>query len=138
MKISIIENIIIINIKNNINIGIIIKTNFKNITTKNNIKIINKIINSKNWTTLFNTPIHVVFKILPNCLLYEIDISTSAKQIHILGLGSLKGPFLPLRSLFRISDKFSEKNTIGDEGITVDFWIIKVHTSNWSSNSWGS
>ena len=22
--------------------------------------------------------------------------------------------------------------------ITVDFWIIKVHTSNWSSNSWGS
>ena len=28
--------------------------------------------------------------------------------------------------------------TIGDEGITVDFWIIKIHTSNWSSNSWGS
>ena len=28
-------------------------------------------------------------------------------------------------------------NTIGDGGITVDFWIIKVHTSNWSSNSWG-
>ena len=28
--------------------------------------------------------------------------------------------------------------TIGDEGITVDFSIIKVHTSNWSSNSWGS
>ena len=28
--------------------------------------------------------------------------------------------------------------TIGDEGITVDFWIIKIHTSNWSLNSWGS
>ena len=28
--------------------------------------------------------------------------------------------------------------TIGDEGITVDFWIIKVHTPNWPSNSWGS
>ena len=26
---------------------------------------------------------------------------------------------------------FALKNkTIGDEGITVDFWIIKVHTSN--------
>ena len=23
-----------------------------------------------------------------------------------------------------------QKKTIGDEGITVDFWIIKVHTSN--------
>ena len=28
--------------------------------------------------------------------------------------------------------------TISDAGITVDFWIIKVHTSNWSSNGWGS
>ena len=28
-------------------------------------------------------------------------------------------------SLMQISNK-----TIGDEGITVDFWIIKVHTSN--------
>ena len=28
--------------------------------------------------------------------------------------------------------------TIGDGGITVDFSIIKVHTSNWPSNSWGS
>ena len=23
-----------------------------------------------------------------------------------------------------------DNKTIGDEGITVDFWIIKVHTSN--------
>ena len=28
--------------------------------------------------------------------------------------------------------------TIIDGRITVDFSIIKVHTSNWSSNSWGS
>ena len=28
--------------------------------------------------------------------------------------------------------------TISDGGITVDFWIIKVHTSYRSSNSWGS
>ena len=28
--------------------------------------------------------------------------------------------------------------TISDGGITVDFSIIKVHTSYWSSNSWGS
>ena len=34
--------------------------------------------------------------------------------------------------------KLEQNNTIGDGGITVDFWIIKVHTSNWSSNSWGS
>ena len=34
--------------------------------------------------------------------------------------------------------KTMENKTIGDEGITVDFLIIKVHTSNWSSNSWGS
>ena len=31
-----------------------------------------------------------------------------------------------------------KNKTIGDEGITVDFRFIKVHTSNWSSNSWGS
>ena len=39
---------------------------------------------------------------------------------------------------------FSWNKTISDGGITVDFCIIKVHTSNWSSdscgsgNSWGS
>ena len=32
----------------------------------------------------------------------------------------------------------SLNKTIRDGGITVDFWIVKVHTSNWSSNSWGS
>ena len=37
-----------------------------------------------------------------------------------------------------------ENKTISDGGITVDFWFIKVYTSNWSSNnrgtsnSWGS
>ena len=31
-----------------------------------------------------------------------------------------------------------EYKTISDGGITVDFWFIKVHTSNWSSDSWGS
>ena len=31
-----------------------------------------------------------------------------------------------------------QNKTISDGGITVDFSIIKVHTSNWSSNSWGS
>ena len=30
-------------------------------------------------------------------------------------------------SIFQILTKHK---TIGDEGITVDFWIIKVHTSN--------
>ena len=34
----------------------------------------------------------------------------------------------------RSVDAFNK--TISDGGITVDFWIIKVHTSNWSSNSW--
>ena len=34
--------------------------------------------------------------------------------------------------------KSQENKTISDGGITVDFSIIKVHTSNWSSNSWGS
>ena len=33
---------------------------------------------------------------------------------------------------------YNQHKTIGDEGITVDFWLIKVHTSNWSSNNWGS
>ena len=35
---------------------------------------------------------------------------------------------------------FNQNKTIGDGRITVEFWIIKVHTSNsnWSSNSWGS
>ena len=32
----------------------------------------------------------------------------------------------------------TKNKTIRDEGITVDFWIIKVHTSNLSSNNWGS
>ena len=27
-------------------------------------------------------------------------------------------------------DDANNNKTIGDEGITVDFWIIKVHTSN--------
>ena len=31
-----------------------------------------------------------------------------------------------------------KNKTISDGGITVDFSIIKVHTSNRSSNSWGS
>ena len=33
---------------------------------------------------------------------------------------------------------FDLNKTISDGGITVDFWFIKVYTSNWSSNSWGS
>ena len=35
-------------------------------------------------------------------------------------------------------DKTERNKTISDGGITVDFSIIKVHTFNWSSNSWGS
>ena len=31
-----------------------------------------------------------------------------------------------------------QNKTISDGGITVYFWIVKVQTSNWSSNSWGS
>ena len=41
------------------------------------------------------------------------------------------GPVTP--RLLPISNK-----TISDGGITVDFRFIKVYTSNWSSNSWGS
>ena len=33
---------------------------------------------------------------------------------------------------------FDINKTISDGGITIDLWIIKVYTSNWSSNSWGS
>ena len=42
-----------------------------------------------------------------------------------------------IMSKFPFNCSWSNK-TIGDEGITVDFRFIKVHTSNWSSNSWGS
>ena len=41
-------------------------------------------------------------------------------------------------SKFVQSDFLHTNKTIGDEGITVDFWTIKVHTPNWPSNSWGS
>ena len=37
-----------------------------------------------------------------------------------------------------IIDMGQKNKIISDGGITVDFSIIKVHTSNWSSNSWGS
>ena len=37
-----------------------------------------------------------------------------------------------------IKNYFIINKTISDGGITVDFSIIKVHTINWSSNSWGS
>ena len=33
---------------------------------------------------------------------------------------------------------FKQNKTISDGGITVDPWFIKVHTSNRSSNNWGS
>ena len=36
------------------------------------------------------------------------------------------------------TDREEKNKTISDGCITVDFSIIKVHTSNWSSNSWGS
>ena len=32
----------------------------------------------------------------------------------------------------------TNNKTISDGGITVDFWFTKVHTSNWSPNSWRS
>ena len=42
------------------------------------------------------------------------------------------------RSLRQIQWKQKKNKTISDGGITADFWFIKVHTSNWSSNIWGS
>ena len=44
---------------------------------------------------------------------------------------------VPNTSEFHSGQRVVNK-TISDGGITVDFSIIKVHTSNWSSNSWGS
>ena len=40
--------------------------------------------------------------------------------------------------LEKVKYHFKGNKTISDGGITIDFWIIKVHTSNWSSNSWES
>ena len=39
---------------------------------------------------------------------------------------------------FATKPSLNKNKAISDGGITVDFWIIKVHTSNWSLNSWGS
>ena len=44
----------------------------------------------------------------------------------------------PFGCSFWLRDAVRKNKTISDGGITVDFWIIKVHTSNWSSNSWRS
>ena len=56
--------------------------------------------------------------------------------------GGVRDPKLPKRSVLALkNDLFGKEwqnKTITDGGITVDFWIIKVYTSNWSSNSWGS
>ena len=38
----------------------------------------------------------------------------------------------------QVLESRDEHKTISDGGITIDFWLIKVHTSNGSSNSWGS
>ena len=43
-----------------------------------------------------------------------------------------------ISNLFQYVIQFNKYKTISDGGITVDFSIIKVHTSNWSSNTWGS
>ena len=39
---------------------------------------------------------------------------------------------------FATKPSLNKNKAISDGGITVDIWIIKVHTSNRSSNSWGS
>ena len=44
----------------------------------------------------------------------------------------------PPMTVLSVSLVYYQNKTISDEGITVDFWIIKAHTSNSSSNSWGS
>ena len=71
---------------------------------------------------------HVVFKILPrkarNCLLRETDISTSAKQIPILGIGSLQGSFLPLRTQqCWVSVQLFEKRFYSSRRYFRIFWI---------------
>ena len=43
-----------------------------------------------------------------------------------------------VRKSHHLKMKTNVNKTISDGGITVNFWIIKVHTSNWSSNSWRS
>ena len=47
-------------------------------------------------------------------------------------------PIPPKQSINTNTKKITKaklNKTIEDGGITVDFWIIKVHTSNWSSNN---
>ena len=80
---------------------------------------------------------HVVFKILPrkarNCLLRETDISTSAKQIPILGIGSLQGSFLPLRTQqCWVSVQLFEKRFYSSRRYFRIFWIksLKIKSLN--------
>ena len=51
-----------------------------------------------------------------------IKINPGDKAVKV----SLNGPSVDIKSRYEHSRC---NKTIGDEGITVDFWIIKVHTS---------
>ena len=53
--------------------------------------------------------------------------------LRISNVKTSKGPGYLLTYLLTEQNK-----TISDGGITVYFWIVKVQTSNRSSNSWGS
>ena len=84
----------------------------------------------RSWNLCYHIFIHCHLKVISMSkftkYLIETTICKSAVQIT-----TKNGLWRPLVKLLR-------NKTIRDEGITVDFWIIKVHTSNWSSKSWGS
>ena len=73
-------------------------------------------------------------------------LKTCKEAIHTLFLKRLQNNFFGSRplQLANISQILSfirtteQNKTTSDGGITVYFWIVKVQTSNRSSNSWGS
>ena len=67
-------------------------------------------------------------RITPKCPQITPEVSKSVHLGHIFLLGLAKPVFLHCPVL-NVSTRVENK-TIGDGGITVYFWIIKVHTSN--------
>ena len=63
---------------------------------------------------------------------------TFQEQSYDVGGWHQGGRLQPKKWVLYIVYSGKSNKTISDGGITVNFLIIKVHTSNWSSNSWGS
>ena len=71
-------------------------------------------------------------------IFWKVERKRSKSQSLRLGSRYRSEIHLDFRNLRVRAFGFKDNKTINDGGITVEFWIIKVHTSNLSSNSWGS